>query len=159
MLSCYEPQPECHQSQTDSSSLSGLLLSSSSLTDLFSEGQRKINELIADRGNVSDTAAFLSPSSCNHHHHFLFSTQSTHTLSLSRSFWIGLEDIPAAVHPPFFSPSGCLEVKTSLFQMWEPQGILGIQRIWGYSTVCCEFRQCGVHCVLVKVVFSYYRFS
>lgn len=89
----------------------------------------------------------------------IFSYLLSRRLSLSRSFWTGLEDIPAAVHPPFFSPSGCREVKTSLFQMWEPQGILGIQRIWGYSTVCCEFRQCGVHCVLVKVVFSYYRFS
>ena len=52
-----------------------------------SEGHREINELIADRGNVCDTAAFLSPSSCNDHH-FLLSTQPlTLTAGYCESVW------------------------------------------------------------------------
>ena len=64
-----------------------LLSSSSSSSSSSSEGHREINELIADRGNVCDTAAFLSPSSCNDHH-FLLSTQPlTLTAGYSESVW------------------------------------------------------------------------
>lgn len=57
------------------------------LTERSSEGHREINELIADSGNVCDTAAFLSPSSCNDHH-FLLSTQPlTLTAGYSESVW------------------------------------------------------------------------
>lgn len=147
-LSCQALQPECHQSQTDSSS-------SSSLTDCSSEGQRKINELIADRGNVSDTAAFLSSSSCNHHH-FLLSTQPP-TLSLqvplSRSGGHTCHR-PSPIFLPLLLSSGenliIPHVRTT--QGFRGFGEFGVTAESAVSLV-------GVHCVHARVFFTYYRFS
>lgn len=90
------------------------------LTDSFSEGQKKINELMADGGggNVSDTAAFLSLFPCNHHHHFPATSAAAVSLTAGHCGWVWRTE------PLYFSlRPATVRRKTSLFQMWEPQEI------------------------------------
>lgn len=86
----------------------------------------------------------------------IFSYLRSRRLCHSRFFWVGLEDTPAAVHPPFFFLSCCRQVKISLFQMWEPHrdsgdlGNLGLQQNLSLMG-SIEFTQ--------EYFFTYYRFS
>lgn len=108
------------------------------LTCSSSEGQRKINELISDRGNVSDTAAFLSPSSCNDHH-FLLSTQPP---TLSQQDILNQSGGRTCLSPPVFPLIPVRKVKTSLFQNSGTKG--------GFVG------KCGVYCTFVSSILCYF---
>ncbi len=123
------------------------------LTDLSSEGQQNINELMADRGNVSDTEAFLSLSSCNDHHFLLSTALPTRSQQVILNHFGGHTCL---------SPNIFLSALLTLIPVvrWKSH-YSKFERHRGFGDPACLLwiRGCGVHCGHTRALFSLKRFS